>query len=102
MSRMTEMSHAMHDFCEENYSPEDERDIAPKVEQPPVVDHLHHAIMKVFNEGFERDLAEAAKIREEIKRRGTYWAGNEIWDLRRAVASLRKRIAEQESKNGND
>lgn len=64
-----------------------------------MTDHLHNLIMKVMNEGIARDLAEADKVREEIKQRGTYWAGSEIWGLRRQVASLRKRIAEMEEKS---
>lgn len=57
-------------------------------------DRLHNLIIGVFNEGFERDRVERDKIREEIKQRGTYWASSEIWELRRTVVSLRKRLAE--------
>lgn len=57
-------------------------------------DRLHNLIIGVFNEGFERDRVERDKIREEIKQRGTYWAGSEIWELRRTVVSLRKRLTE--------
>jgi hypothetical protein len=63
-------------------------------------DRLHNLIIGVFNEGFERDSKEREKVREEIKQRGTWWAGTEIWELRRTVASLRKRLKETE--NGND
>jgi hypothetical protein len=63
-------------------------------------DRLHNLIIGVFNEGFERDSKECEKVREEIKQRGTWWAGTEIWELRRTVASLRKRLKENE--NGND
>lgn len=62
-------------------------------------DRLHNLIISVLNEGFERDRAAADAVRAEIKQRGTYWAGNEIWELRRQVASLRKRLAESEGKS---
>ncbi len=61
-----------------------------------MADHLHDLIIKVFDEGFARDRAEADEIRNEIKTKGTYWAGGEIWKLRRLVASLRRRLAEME------
>lgn len=61
-----------------------------------MTDHLHNLIIGVLNEGFERDSAARDKVREEIKQRGTYWAGTEIWELRRTVASLRKRLAQAE------
>ncbi|WP_165445787.1 hypothetical protein [Bradyrhizobium uaiense] len=35
-------------------------------------------------------------FRKEIAQRGAYWAGDEIWKLRRQVAALHKRIAELE------
>lgn len=63
-------------------------------------DRLHNLIIGVFNEGFERDSKEREKVREEIKQKGTWWAGTEIWELRRSVASLRNRLKENE--NGND
>lgn len=52
-------------------------------------DRLHNLIIGVFNEGFERDRKEADKVREEIKQRGTYWAGDEIATLRRRLVSAR-------------
>lgn len=55
-------------------------------------------IMKAFDEIIRRDIAAADEVRAEIKQRGTYWAGTEIWELRRQVASLRKRLAEHEQK----
>lgn len=64
-----------------------------------MTDHLHNLIMGVMNEGFEREAAERTLVRQEIKQRGTYWAGNEIWDLRREVASLRKRLAAEKEKS---
>lgn len=59
-------------------------------------ERLHSLIIGVFNEGFERDRAAADKVREEVNQRGWYWAGTEIWELRRSVATLRKRLAEAE------
>jgi hypothetical protein len=35
-------------------------------------------------------------VREEMKRRGTYWAGDEIWKLRRQVKALRERLSEHD------
>jgi hypothetical protein len=61
-----------------------------------VDDALHKLIIGAFNEGFERDHREQDAVRAEIKQRGTYWAGTEIWDLRRRVASLRKQLAERD------
>ena len=46
--------------------------------------------MQAFNNVIDRELAEEAEVREEIRQRGTYWAASEIWKLRRQVASLRK------------
>lgn len=60
-------------------------------------DRLHDIIIGVFNEGFARDQAEANAVRTEIKQRGTYWAGGEIWQLRKTVASLRKRLVAAEA-----
>lgn len=55
-------------------------------------DALHRAIIGVFDAGFKRDAAERDLVRAEIKQRGTYWAGGEIWELRRQAASLRKQL----------
>lgn len=49
---------------------------------------LHELIIRVLDEGFARDQAEEALIRDEIKQCGTFWAGHEIWQLRRQVKSL--------------
>jgi hypothetical protein len=57
---------------------------------------LHDVIIGVFNEGIERDLKAQEAVRDEIKQHGTWWAGSEIWELRRQVASLRRRISELE------
>lgn len=62
-----------------------------------MTDHLHNLIIGVLNEGFERDSTQRDLVRQEIKQRGTYWAGTEIWELRRQVAGLRKRLAEKET-----
>lgn len=57
---------------------------------------LHDVIIGVLNEGIERELKEEEAVRGEIKQHGTWWAGSEIWKLRRSVASLRRRISELE------
>lgn len=62
-------------------------------------DHLHKLIIDVFNEAFAREIAEADLVRAEIKAKGTYWAGTEIWELRRQVASLRKQLADERAKS---
>ena len=53
-------------------------------------------VIQAFDAVIQREVAEADEVREEIKRRGTYWAGDEIWKLRRQVKTLRKRLAELE------
>ena len=53
-------------------------------------------IVEAFNNLIKREIGEADEVREEIKRRGTYWAGDEIWKLRRQVAALRKRLSEHD------
>ena len=55
---------------------------------------LDRLIVDAFKAVIDREIAEANEVRDEIKRRGTYWAGEEIWKLRRQVAALRKRVAE--------
>jgi len=52
------------------------------------------AFVAAFKNVIDREIAEENEVREEIKRRGTYWAGSEIWKLRRQVAALRRRITE--------
>jgi hypothetical protein len=42
-------------------------------------------ILEAFDNLIRREIAGAGEVREEIKRRGTYWAGDEIWKLRRQV-----------------
>lgn len=59
---------------------------------------LHDLIVRVLDEGFAKDQAEEALIRDEIKRCGTFWAGHEIWQLRRQVAALQGRLAKREQK----
>ena len=56
---------------------------------------LDALIVRAFDNVIKREIAEADELREEIKRRGTYWAGNEIWKLRRQAASLRKALTER-------
>lgn len=62
---------------------------------PSELDPLASLIMDAFKRVIDREIAEANEVREEIKRRGTYWAGDEIWKLRRQVASLRKQLDEE-------
>lgn len=61
-------------------------------------DRLHDLIIGVFNEVFARDQAAADAVRAEIKQRGTYWAGGEIWELRRQVTSLRAQLQRERAK----
>jgi hypothetical protein len=53
-------------------------------------DPLDRLIIQAFNNVIEREFAEEAEVRAEIKQRGTYWAAAEICELRRQVAALRK------------
>jgi ubiquinone biosynthesis protein UbiJ len=55
-------------------------------------------IIQALDNVIKREIAEADDVRKEIANRGTYWAGDEIWKLRRQVASLRARLAELEVK----
>jgi ubiquinone biosynthesis protein UbiJ len=53
-------------------------------------------IIQALDNVIKREIAEADAVRAEIKTRGTYWAGDEIWKLRRQVAALRARVVELE------
>jgi hypothetical protein len=53
-------------------------------------------VIQAFDAVIQREIAEADEVRAEIRRRGTYWAGDEIWKLRREVKALRKRLAEHD------
>ncbi|MGY3392970.1 hypothetical protein ACVWW6_005561 [Bradyrhizobium sp. USDA 3311] len=55
---------------------------------------LDSLIIQALKNVVDRELAEEAEVREEIKQKGTYWAAGEIWKLRRQVASLRKQREE--------
>jgi hypothetical protein len=57
---------------------------------------MRDLIVEAFDNVIKREIAEADEVREEIKRRGTYWAGDEIWMLRREVKALRKRLSEHD------
>ncbi|MDA9398567.1 hypothetical protein [Bradyrhizobium sp. CCBAU 45389] len=57
---------------------------------------MRDLIIEAFDGVIRREIAEADDVRKEIAQRGAYWAGDEIWKLRRQVAAPRKRIAELE------
>ncbi|MBB4383128.1 hypothetical protein [Bradyrhizobium sp. SBR1B] len=57
---------------------------------------MRNLIIEALDNVIRREIAEADDVRKEIAQRGAYWAGDEIWKLRRQVAALRKRIAELE------
>lgn len=61
-----------------------------------MADVLHGLIIQAFDAVIKREIVEADEVRAEIKQKGTYWAGDEIWKLRRQVVALRKRVAEHE------
>jgi hypothetical protein len=61
-----------------------------------MADVLHEIIIGALDRVIKREIAEANEVRGEIAQRGTYWAGDEIWRLRRQVAALRRRLAEFE------
>lgn len=52
-------------------------------------------IIQAFNNAIKQEIAEENLVRDEIKQKGTYWAGSEIWKLRRQIASLRKQLKEE-------
>jgi hypothetical protein len=54
-------------------------------------------IIQAFDSVIKREIAEADEVRKEIVQRGSYWAGDEIWKLRRQLAALRKSLAKYES-----
>ncbi|WBL75575.1 hypothetical protein I3J27_21315 [Bradyrhizobium xenonodulans] len=58
-----------------------------------MADVLDRIIIDAFNAVIDRDMAEEAEVREEIKAKGTYWAAAEIRKLRRQVAFFRSRTA---------
>lgn len=53
---------------------------------------MRDLIIEAFNNVIRREMDEEALVRDEIKQRGTWWAGSEIWKLRRQVQSLRKEL----------
>jgi hypothetical protein len=55
-------------------------------------EELNHPdpIIRALNQIMQREFDEQDDCRAEIKERGTYWAGREIWELRRAVAYWKK------------
>lgn len=53
-------------------------------------------VTHAFENIFKQEIAEADEVRKEIAERGTYWAGDQIWSLRRTVAALRARLAKLE------
>ena len=56
-------------------------------------------IVEAFNNVLDREFAEQAEVRDEIKQRGTYWAASEIWKLRGQVKALRKQLGEQDERS---
>ncbi|MBV9171570.1 MAG: hypothetical protein JOZ81_15960 [Chloroflexi bacterium] len=59
---------------------------------------MKNLMIQAFDTVIQRELAEEAEVREEIKQRGTYWAAGEIWRLRRQVGALRKRLSEHDER----
>jgi hypothetical protein len=68
----------------------------PSRDGADVTHPLNGLIIQALNNITNQEIAEADEVRKEIAQRGTYWAGNEIWKLRRQVAALRKRLAQGE------
>jgi hypothetical protein len=56
-------------------------------------------IIQALKNVVDRELAEQAEVRDEIKQRGSYWAASEIWKLRRQVKALRKQLDEQDERS---
>lgn len=55
-------------------------------------EQLNHPdpIIRALNQIMQQEFDEQDACRAEIKERGTYWAGREIWELRRSVAYWKK------------
>ena len=53
-------------------------------------------IVQALKHVVDRELAEQAELREEIKERGNLWAAGEIWRPRRQVKALQKRRSEHD------
>lgn len=53
--------------------------------------------MQALDEVIKREQVEVDEVRAEIAQKGTYWAGDEIWRLRRRVVGLRKQLANKET-----
>ena len=60
---------------------------------------MKNLMIQAFDTVIQRELAEEAEVREEIKRRGSYWAASEIWKLRRQVKALRKQLSERDERS---
>lgn len=56
---------------------------------PKELNH-HDPIIRALNRMVQREFDEQDACRAEIKERGTYWAGREIWELRRQAAYWKK------------
>jgi hypothetical protein len=56
-------------------------------------------IIQALKNVVDRELAEQAEVRDEIKQRGSYWAASEIWKMRRQVKALQKRLAEHDERS---
>jgi hypothetical protein len=54
-------------------------------------------VIQAFDAVIQREVAEEAEVRDEIKECGTVWAAREIWRLRRQVKALRRRLSEIET-----
>jgi hypothetical protein len=61
------------------------------------VTDLQSGIVQAFDNVIKREDLEKAEVRKEVETKGTNWAGDEIWSLRRQVASLRKKLAEKDA-----
>jgi 3-methyladenine DNA glycosylase Tag len=63
-----------------------------------MADPLGQSIVRAFDNVIKRELAEEGLVRDEIKLRGTWWAAQEIWKLRRRIAGLERRVREVEGR----
>lgn len=65
-----------------------------------MTDPLHKLLVEALDIVVKRESEEAREgldqVRAEIKRKGSHWASDVIWTLRRQVAALEKRLAEKE------
>jgi len=57
---------------------------------------MRDLITEAFKNVLDREMAEEALVRDEIRQRGTYWAAAELCSLRRQIKVLRNQLADRD------